>query len=205
MHLLPHESAAASADPVGGVLASAFRRRWAEAAVGDSTPLRRPSSTVVQARIQPTGALLRHWNDGLRASAWYGGMAVSRASAAAAGIAGGDERSSLVQSTSLNTEFWLLPGPSQVPHATRRRPRRPAPRMPNGARSRCYGGPGCTTIRSSRSIAAASTQPSGLGDAEIPVIWRRHTRVCQPGGSGRACLSCILGREAFPRRWRTRG
>jgi hypothetical protein len=35
------ESAAASADPVGGVLASAFRRRWAEPAVGDSQPLRR--------------------------------------------------------------------------------------------------------------------------------------------------------------------
>lgn len=46
-HLVLHESAAASADPVGGVLASAFRRRWAEAAVGDSQPLRRYRGNLV--------------------------------------------------------------------------------------------------------------------------------------------------------------
>jgi hypothetical protein len=55
-----HESAAASADPVGGVLAFAFRRRWAEAAVGDSQPLRRRCST------QSLGALALPAPDGVR-------------------------------------------------------------------------------------------------------------------------------------------
>jgi hypothetical protein len=53
-----HETPAASADPVGGVLASAFRMRCAEAAVGDSQPLRRLCRSVGR---EPRGLASFHY------------------------------------------------------------------------------------------------------------------------------------------------